>query len=162
MATIEKVDIGVRLAELIAQKYDQRGIYLVEVLLHGRKIEVICDSDTGLTIDDCTGITRYLQFHIDHENMFEGNYTLEVSSPGLERPLKLPRQFKKNVGRPVSVKTHDAKYQGRLVMVDAHGVMIKLAADNPKKANDTPLMRFEWSELIATKVLPVTNKQLDQ
>jgi ribosome maturation factor RimP len=156
MKTIEKVDIAARLSELIIQKYEQLGIYLVDAHVQGRRIEVVCDSDSGLTIDDCAEITRYLQFHIDHEDLYEANYILEISSPGLDRPLKLPRQYRKNVGRTISVKSGEAKHEGALVMVDSFGIMIKPKHEGNKKEPQKPLMRFLWNEIQSTRVLALT------
>lgn len=160
MMTIEKADILSRVPELIALKYDPKGIFLVDLRIHGRKIEVICDSDSGLTVDDCTDITRYLQFHIDHEELFDGHYTLEVSSPGIDRGLKLPRQYKRNVGRTVTVTTAAGRHDGTLVLVDPHGIMIQPKQGGSKKEPEKPLMRFLWKDIQLTRVWALTNQNV--
>jgi ribosome maturation factor RimP len=67
------------------------------------KLEVFLDSDTGITFDKCRQISRHLENLLDTDQMLGDSYTLEVSSAGVGRPLKLPRQYLKNVGREVEI-----------------------------------------------------------
>jgi ribosome maturation factor RimP len=81
--------------------------YIVEVAIRGERgssiIEVYIDTDQGVTADQCALVSRQLSTDLDRLNIFAGRYRIEVSSPGLGRPLKLPRQFTKNVGRQLTV-----------------------------------------------------------
>lgn len=70
----------------------------------GKLIQVFIDTDQGITIEQCTDISRDLTREFDVQRLFEGNYHLEVSSPGIDRPLRLLRQYKKNIGRRFKVK----------------------------------------------------------
>ncbi len=92
---------------LLAAKFQEEAFqdcFLVEFnLLSGNKLEVFVDSDSGLTLDKCQRISRYLEHHLDEGGWLGEKYVLEVSSPGLGRPLKLIRQYFKNVGRAVDV-----------------------------------------------------------
>ena len=84
-------------------------------LLPNKKLEVIIDCDTGVTFDTCRKISRYLESFIDEEQWLGEKYTLEVSSPGTDRPLQRPRQYTKHVGRKLEVKTNEGEtYEGRL------------------------------------------------
>ena len=154
---IEAGTIETRLPELLAQKYESAGIYLLSLRVHGHRIEVVCDSDSGLSIDDCTDITRYLRFHIDHEDLFPGNYVLEVSSPGLDKPLKLLRQYKKNVGRTVTVACVDGQVvEGGLALVDDQGICIASGASNKKNRQTDSMVRLLWNDIKETLVIPRT------
>lgn len=90
---------------LLAAKFQEetfQDCFLVEINLHqGNKLEVFIDCDSGLTLDKCQQISRYLEAHIDEAGWLGEKYVLEVSSPGLTRPLKLLRQYQKNIGRKV-------------------------------------------------------------
>ena len=64
---------------------------------------ILLDSDEGITIQECADISRSLDQELEAVETPETNYALEVSSPGLDQPLRLPRQYQKNVGRDLKV-----------------------------------------------------------
>lgn len=82
--------------------------FLVDVHVRGhrgtRVVEVYVDADEDLGLDDIAEVSKELDFLMEVEDTVEGSYKLEVSSPGVDRPLTRPRQFKKNVGRGLRVK----------------------------------------------------------
>ena len=91
----------------------------------GRKIEVYIDCDQGVTFEKCQRISRYLEEHLDESNQVKENYILEVSSPGADRPLTLPRQYDKHIGRKLEVKlTSGETLEGRLVDVLDQGIVL--------------------------------------
>ena len=93
-----------RIDELLAEKLEGTDVFPVEVkVLPGARIEVYLDSDSGLTIKRCAEVSRFLEFHLETEKLVSDSYKLEVSSPGVGQPLKLHRQYLKNVGRTVEV-----------------------------------------------------------
>lgn len=101
--------------------------FLIESKLHANnKLEVFIDSDTNMTFEKCRKISRYLESHIEEKNWLGEKYTLEVSSPGVGRPLKFLRQYHKNVGRKVevSLKEGDSK-TGTLLKVDSDNLYIE-------------------------------------
>jgi len=83
------------------------GTFLVEIRIKPtNNIKVFLDADHGLTIERCVSLNRRLYKHIEEQGLFpDGDFSLEVSSPGLEEPLKLHRQYLKNKGRKVEVTT---------------------------------------------------------
>lgn len=84
--------------------------YLVDLNLRGEGattvLEVFVDTDKGITADECAEVSRSLSAEIERQSIFTGRYRIEVSSPGLERPLKLERQFRKNIGRQLKIITN--------------------------------------------------------
>lgn len=99
------------------------GLEVVEVLYEkkfdGMNLTVVIDKDGGVTIDDCEALHRAIDAPLDELDPIEGSYTLNVSSPGIDRPLKLPRDYKRNLDKKISVKLYvprDGKktYQGTL------------------------------------------------
>lgn len=110
-----------RISDLLDEKFkepDFADCFLIDINLipKGNKLEVFIDSDSGMTFEKCQKISRYLESHLDENKWFGEDYTLEVSSPGISRPLKLPRQYIKNKGRDVEITTKEGtKKEGKLV-----------------------------------------------
>lgn len=95
-----------RVTELVEEKISDRPeLFLVEVrMLPNNKLIIHVDGDEGISIQDCAAISRHVGFHLEEENTIEKAYNLEVSSPGVGEPLRLKRQYVKNIGRELSVK----------------------------------------------------------
>jgi ribosome maturation factor RimP len=91
------------------------------------QIRVFIDGDQGISIEKCIQFNRNLYKKIDESGLFPaGDFSLEVSSPGLEEPLKLWRQYQKNIGREVDVQLADGtKRSGRLTEVDPEGLVVE-------------------------------------
>ena len=87
--------------------------FVVEVTVTpSNKIGVTIDSDNGITIDRCVMVSRAIEQELDRE---QEDFELEVASAGLSEPMRLPRQYKKNIGRTISVVTlNGEKYKGTL------------------------------------------------
>jgi ribosome maturation factor RimP len=106
--------------------------------------------DRGVNLDECADISRELGFLIEAHELFEKKYRLNVSSPGLSRPLSDVRQYKKNQGRKAKVKfKKDDEYdktEGTIVGVDENGIMledqdgksVKVLFDDIKEAKIVP------------------------
>lgn len=99
---------------LLEEELTRRGLFLVEVLVSPvNKIVVYLDSVQGVTLEECMQVSRFLESRLDRN---EEDFELEVSSPGLDKPLKLPVQFEKNVGRMLDVvKSDGLKITGKLL-----------------------------------------------
>lgn len=96
--------------EILEQKGDET-LFLVDLVVssakNSQKVLVHLDGDEGVNIDTCAEISRQLGNILEEEDLFSGSFTLEVSSPGLDLPLKLQRQYHKNIGRNIKVLTQD-------------------------------------------------------
>jgi len=83
-------------------------LFVVDVVVRGQKgsrvIEVYLDSDDSLDIDRLASVSREVGFLLDLGEVIQGKYHLNVSSPGLDRPLQMPRQYLKNIGRKLTVR----------------------------------------------------------
>lgn len=104
--------------EQIVNKYLQdnsiEDCFYVDTKITGKKIEVFIDRDGGISFDICKKISRVLEEIFDDKLPFGESYTLDVSSPGVGSPLKLPRQYFNNIGRQIEVKSGDSKIKGLL------------------------------------------------
>lgn len=102
--------------------------FLVELkITPGNQITVLLDADSGITIEKCTAINKALYKYLEESGLFpDGNFSLEVSSPGIGRPLKLHRQYQKNIGRKVEVELNDGtKLEGNLTAVTEENITIE-------------------------------------
>jgi ribosome maturation factor RimP len=94
------------LAELLdTEEYLEN--FLIEVRSNGSKYEVFIDGDEGMTFAKCRKISRYLEAKLEESGAVGEKYTLEVSSPGAERPLTQWRQYGKHSGRKLKVVMND-------------------------------------------------------
>lgn len=131
--------------------------YLVDVLWNRKslKLEIFIDTDEGVTLGECQQISRLIQSDLDLSGLAPENYMLDVSSPGLERPLKLRRQYVKNVGKVLLVELKGgAKEIGRLESVEEDGLIIspeKKGAKGRKTTYGIEKM-IQWSEIEKTFV----------
>ncbi len=100
-----------QLTHLIGPLCEMRQIHLLEVQLRGegrsRVLSVYVDTDSGITLREITELTHEISDLLDVHDLIPGRYRLEVSSPGVDRPLTERWQFKKNVGRHLKVVYRD-------------------------------------------------------
>ncbi len=94
-------------------------------------LRVYIDKDNGITIDECEHVSRQLSDKLDEVDLIQGNYFLEVSSPGAERPLKKDADFEKAIGKFIYVKTYkpikDMKeFQGYLTSYEEHTLVMEV------------------------------------
>jgi ribosome maturation factor RimP len=107
---------------------DEPGVFLVEVRIKPtNNIKVFVDADTGVSIDKLVQYNRKLYKEIEESGLFiDGDFSLEVSSPGVDEPLKLHRQYVKNIGRNVEVLKKDGvKTEGKLIGVSGAGIVVE-------------------------------------
>jgi ribosome maturation factor RimP len=145
-----------RVIELVEEKISDRPeLFLVEVkMLPNNKLIIHVDGDEGISIQDCAAISRHVGFHLEEENAIEKAYNLEVSSPGVGEPLKLKRQYQKNIGRELSVKLNGGELkEGELLSVDDKTITI--AAKVKEKGKKAQLVEtiLDFDNIIETKVL---------
>jgi ribosome maturation factor RimP len=110
--------------------------FLVEVKIRpGNNIKILVDADRGISIDKLAHYNRSLYRQIEESGLFPNNdFSLEISSPGLEEPLKLHRQYLKNIGRYVEVILKSGiKREGKLVNVTDGEILIEEEKGNKKK-----------------------------
>jgi len=115
------MSITEKVTSLLNQKFEEeefKDCFLVELNQNNTKLEVFVDSDSNITFRKCQRISRHLEKVIDEEGWLGEKYTLEVSSPGIGRPLIFKRQYAKNIGRKMEIKTKEGvKYKGLLTEV---------------------------------------------
>lgn len=130
-------DIQIQTVEGLLEPLLNEDIFLVSIKVKPtNNFKVYLDADSGLGIEKCIKINRALYKSIEEAGMYpDGDFSLEVSSPGLDEPLKLLRQYKKNIGRDVEVIMNDEKKkEGRLTAVTEANIAIEYTEGKGKKA----------------------------
>lgn len=145
-----------RVTALVEEKIaDRPDLFLVQVKMHSNgKLTILVDGDQGLSIQDCVAISRHVGFHLEEGNAIEQAYNLEVSSPGVDMPLQLLRQYVKNVGRSLSVKLTDGtKTEGKLLKADDQGICV--AETKKEKGKKAQIIEREiaFVDIAESKVL---------
>jgi len=119
-------------------------------------VKVFLDGDKGITIEKCVQFNRVLYKKIEAGNLFpSGDFSLEVSSPGVDEPIRSIRQFKKNIGRNVEVILNEGnKKEGRLTEVSEEGIVIE-ETKGKNKRKEIIDHRFLFNDIKSTKIQTV-------
>ena len=110
---------------------EKPSLFLIDISISDSyKIVVTLDGDNGVTLQDCIDVTRAIEGNLDREAQ---DYALEVASVGVGSPLKLVRQYIKNIGRTLIVKTNEATIEAALTAADDTKIVLSWEAREPKK-----------------------------
>lgn len=111
--------------------------FVVDVIVTAKKgpgkVIVLVDGDSGVNIDDCAELSRQLSKALDEIGLIDDRYVLEVSTPGVDQPLKLQRQYRKHVGRTLKLKISDRMLDGKLVDVTDDQIIVNEEIGTGKK-----------------------------
>lgn len=142
-----------RLAKVLQERFkedDLKSCFLVGVeRLPNDKLIVYIDSDNRLTIDMCRKTSRFLENQIEENGWMPEKYTIDVSSPGIDNPLKLHRQYVKNIGRSAAIKLNNGESkEGKIISVEEDSIVVSVKSGK-KEVSETILMK----EINETKIL---------
>jgi ribosome maturation factor RimP len=142
---------------IVTRKLTDSTQFLVDVIVKGhkgpQKVLVVIDSDKGVTIDECANLSRELSKAFDETQLFAHSYMLEVSTPGLDQPLKLKRQYYKNLGRSIKVVSKDQRYfEGKLMEVTDELIRVEQEIGTGKGKEKT-IAEVPFSQIDKTFVL---------
>ena len=150
------MNIEKRVAELVEEKIaDRPDLFLVDVKMHSNgKLIILVDGDKGIGIADCVAISRHVGFHLEEEGTIETAYNLEVSSPGIDTPLTLPRQYVKNISRQLGIKMADgSKREGKLTALTEDAIVIEEQVKQKGKKAEVIESVIPINQITETKVL---------
>lgn len=147
-----------KVTSLVNSKIEGTGIFLVDILIgNANDIRVLVDSMEGVSIEECAGLSRWLTAELEQD---DENFSLEVSSPGLDAPLKLRQQYEKNIGRDVEmIMKSGKKIKGTLKEVTDDEIMVEvtekqLAGGSQKKKKNVRVDKpFSFEDIKSTKVV---------
>jgi len=135
---------------------EDENLFLIDFSIStDNKINVVLDGDRGVTVQDCMKISRAIEHNLDRD---EQDFSLEVASAGAASPMVLPRQYKKNIGRKVEVKTDEETFEGNLTGASDSTIVLEWKAREPKpigKGKHTVQKKREinFSEIKEAKVI---------
>lgn len=118
-------------------------------------IKVVIDGDKGVSLQDCMKVSRAIEHSLDRD---EEDFSLEVTSSGAASPIHIPRQYKKNIGRKLKVRTQEGTYKGNLVETLENGIVLTWKAREPKpigkgKITVQKKKEINFSEIEEAKVI---------
>jgi len=150
------MEIIEEIKRIITRKLADPSQFLVDVIVKGhkgpKKILIIIDGDKGVTIDDCANLSREISKDFDDVQLFEDSYMLEVSTPGLDQPLRLARQYYKNIGRRIKVVTQQQAIEGKLIGVEEERIKLEQEIGAGKQ-REIKIVDLPFSEIDKTFVL---------
>jgi ribosome maturation factor RimP len=135
VSELDESPVVARIRDVVAPIVSDLGLELYDLEFGAGLLKVTVDtppgSAGGVDVDQLTRCTRLINREFEHSDPVPGNYTLEVSSPGLERNLRLPRHFEREIGKSVAVRLRDVvngerRVNGTLVAADAAGFTVRL------------------------------------
>jgi len=150
------MQVEARVRELVEEKIaDREDLFIVRIKMHNNGVlEILVDGDQGIAIADCVQISRHVGFHLEEENVIDRAYRLEVSSPGIDTPLLSHRQYYKNIGREVRVKTTETdKREGKLIALTEQGITIEEKVKEKGKKATVQTAEIPFEHIVETKVL---------
>jgi ribosome maturation factor RimP len=129
-------------------------LYSVDQSGHsGRNLRISIDRMEPITIDDCERVSRVVGPLIDHSDLIEGPYNLEVSSPGAERPLRSHLEYERFNGRRVNVRYRagesETVVEGELVAVDAAGIAVQALG---ARGRAPVIIHIGWDDVVAGRL----------
>jgi ribosome maturation factor RimP len=121
----------------------------VEFLKEGTNwyLRAYIDKDGGITVEDCAVVSRMFSKKLDQEDFIEGSYIMEVSSPGLDRPLKKEKDYQRNMKKKIEIRTYQAideqkEFYGVLTAYDDNSVTIEESDGFNRKFAKTEIARI--------------------
>lgn len=131
------IDEGM-IRKLAEEKLGEAGTFLTDVVVkQGNSIHIFIDGDQGVTIDDCVALSRHIESNLNRD---EEDFNLQVSSAGIDQPLKFARQYIKNIGRKLSIELKDGvAITGKLLAADNEKIQLQTETKKGRKiiAGDT-------------------------
>lgn len=142
--------------QLVEEKIAGTGCFIVEVRVKSGKIVVLLDKPEGITIQECSQVSRFLAEQLEPSGILE-NHEMEVSSPGMDQPLKVFPQYLRRVGRTVTVLTKTGPEKtGVMTAVETEGIHLEetiTRKEKNKKISETVNSFIPFSEIKETKVV---------
>lgn len=152
------MDLKQQIEDIVSKQLNGSEFFIVDILVAGvktvPKISILLDGDKGISIEKCAEVSRRVGKQIDDYTLITSAYTLEVSSPGIDQPLKLFRQYPKHVGRKVKVVLSDGSTKtGKLEAVNESSIVLAEEPKSKKKEVATLPIEIPVKDIEKTFVL---------
>ena len=148
------MDLGKRIEDIVNQEIKNTDVFLVEVRTTPGKISVFVDTTEGVTIEECTQLSRSLSEHLE-DDILE-SHSLEVSSPGLDNPLKVHGQYIRNIGRDLAVTmSNGEKISGKLLSASDENIHLmrqRIIKENKKKKTVKDEIEISFDDILESRI----------
>jgi ribosome maturation factor RimP len=136
----------------IGSYFADKDLFLVDIkVLSNGKIEVFADGNANITIDECAQLSRHIHHYLEENGLLTDNLSLDVSSPGMDEPLKVAQQFQKQLHKNVDVVLKNGlKITGELLTADENQVIVKEII-KIKKVETAEEHTFSFDEIKSVK-----------
>jgi ribosome maturation factor RimP len=145
------MEIVEKIKELAQNHLQDPAHFIVDAMVSKHKpfkVTILLDGDKGITIDDCSHLSRKLSDDLDKLDLLQENYTLEVGTPGVDQPLKWKRQYVKNIGRTLKVKKNDkAIVQGVLTSATDEFIVLEVMNKDAGKKKESSPVQISFHEI---------------
>lgn len=154
---ITSMELKENVEKLLQEAFEENNsLFLIDLIVTpDNQIRVVIDGDKGVSVEDCLNVSRKVEHNLDRE---EEDFSLEVTSAGVSEPLQIPRQYKKNIGRKLQVKTENEKFEGNLIEATEDNIKLQWKAREPKpvgkgKVTVEKEAVLEYSAIVEAKVM---------
>jgi ribosome maturation factor RimP len=150
------MEISAQINQMANQHFAGSNHFVLDVRVNTRlnppKIVVVVDGDAGITIDECANLSRSLSDSIHQAELLE-DYTLEVTTPGIDQPLRLLRQYQKHIGRRLKVELKEKELAwGKLQQLEADGIVIEEEGKEKGKKTEKSIRKIAFDQIDKTFV----------
>ena len=133
---------------LVNQAIKDTDLFLVDIKMTPNRISIFIDKMNGVTIDECVNLHKHLVSQFRDDPIFE-THNFEVSSPGMDQPLKVLKQYQRRVGRELNVITIDGlEHIGVLINAAEEGIALKVITDKKETEEYYPFNDIKQAKLI--------------
>jgi ribosome maturation factor RimP len=142
-----------KLRDLLEEKFREESFqdcFVVDISISkSNKVQIYVDCDSGVNLKTCSQLSRYLEAYLDESLVLGEKYTLEVSSPGVDRPL-IKRQYPKNVGRKIQLKLkEEKKVKGKLEAASDTGIEVLVS----KGKKESEVLSIPYDDIVEAKII---------
>ena len=142
-----------KLQEIATPIVERNNAYVVDLIIRGERsskvVELYVDSDTGIKIEECITISREFSGVLDEADVISGRYRIDVSSPDLMKPLKMHRQYKKNIGRVCKV----ARKENNVTVIQ-EGILKEVTENAIMLSKSGKTFDIAFSDIVETYIVP--------
>jgi len=144
--------------EKVEEALPDKNYFVVDVSLKGGKghqrLEILVDGDEGIDISICARLNKDLSDWLDATDLMSGHYILEVGSPGVDYPLSLERQYKRNIGRELNIiLKDDSVITGKLRKVETGGLKIETSEKGKRNHTERKIVNISLEEIRKSTVI---------
>jgi ribosome maturation factor RimP len=148
------MNVEEKVKKYVEDALEGTNLFIVDLkFLPKNRVLIILDGDAGIKIEECAKVSRYVSNKMEEDNLIEAVHTLEVSSPGVDYPLKYARQYPQHIGRTLAIRMNDGKeWEGKLEQINGDVIGISATIKVKGKKPTTEPKEFSLTEIKEAKI----------